>query len=235
MATATALPASNTAADKAGIFNTTILTLYPSIGNTEDLDKIVGTARLDTLYLAVAAQYSLPRYYGLQDDDFALYHAAQQLKQNTRISKSEFGEIKISVWDADGSKAAQLANGLLQQLQLMHQQLQNMSNRLILQNIQKEYNGLSNAENIDSAKNMQHDFATPALRQEQLQQYAKLMSEYRLMVQTNPPVLLVVEAARPPLYPDRPNVEQNVTIAFFASLFFSILLVIAIDGRSKDV
>src|SRR5690349_8175946 len=72
---ATALPASSTATDKAGIFNSTILTLYPRIGTTDDLDKIEGTARLDTLFLAVAQKADLPKAYGLPDDDYAVYNA----------------------------------------------------------------------------------------------------------------------------------------------------------------
>jgi len=222
---ATALPASSTAADKAGIFNTTILTLYPSIGTTDDLDKIEGTARLDTLFLAVAQKAGLPKAYGLPDDEYAVYNAAMALKKNTRIGKSEFGELKIRVWDKSNERAAQLANALLQQLQVMHQHLQSQSNNLILQNLQKDYVQLAGTTSTDS-------MAISAVK-EQLQRYAQLINEYKLMVNTNPPVLLVVEPARPALYPDRPDVVMNVAIAFFVSAVFSFLLVVAMEGRSR--
>jgi uncharacterized protein involved in exopolysaccharide biosynthesis len=237
LSVATALPASSTATDKASIFNTTILTLYPSIGTTDDLDKVVGTARLDTLYLAAAQKLDLPKHYGLPNDEFALYNAAQKLKKNTRINKSEWAELKIKVWDEDREKAAQLANGLLQQLQQMHQQLQSQSNALILQNIKKEYAQLRAAGGTDTS--LIKETTTKIIfnneaKKEQLLQYEKLINEYSLMVNTNPPVLLVVEAARPALYPDRPDVLQNVVIAFIASIVFSMLLVVFLVGNKKE-
>jgi uncharacterized protein involved in exopolysaccharide biosynthesis len=51
MATATAIPASSYAGDKSKIFNQNIQILYPNIGDADDLDRIVGTAKLDTLYI----------------------------------------------------------------------------------------------------------------------------------------------------------------------------------------
>ena len=45
----TALPASEFATDKAGIFGENLQTLYSSLGTPDVLDKVVGTAKLDTL------------------------------------------------------------------------------------------------------------------------------------------------------------------------------------------
>ncbi|MEO6071599.1 MAG: hypothetical protein ABIN57_02555 [Chitinophagaceae bacterium] len=233
LSTVTALPASSTATDKGAIFNTNILSLYPSLGTADDLDKIVGTTKLDTLYTAVANQFNLPNHYGVTKEQFPLYVAAQKLKTNTRINKSEYGELKIKVWDTESVVAAQLANGLFQQLQLMHQQLQNKSNQLILQNLQKEYTREVVARG-QSAAVMEADstsVSTVPLVAGGAMQYQLLINQYQLMVTTNPPVLLVVEEARPAMYPDRPKVLQSVLVAFFASLLFSFLLVLAICGN----
>ena len=59
LSTTTALPASSYAADKASIFNNNIQQLYPAMGTPDDLDMIVGTAQLDTVYIAVAEEFDL--------------------------------------------------------------------------------------------------------------------------------------------------------------------------------
>jgi len=53
---ATALPASSYATDKTSVFSQNLQTLYATIGLPDDLDKIVGTAHLDTVYRYVIAQ-----------------------------------------------------------------------------------------------------------------------------------------------------------------------------------
>jgi hypothetical protein len=58
----TALPASSYATDKARIFNNNIEQLYPSIGTADDLDRVVGTAQLDTLYLALVQDKDLVQH-----------------------------------------------------------------------------------------------------------------------------------------------------------------------------
>ena len=108
---ATALPANPLISDKARIFNQNIEALYPEIGTADELDRIEGTAKLDTLFLAVATDHKLVGHYniGTTAGD-ALDKAALQLKNNSRINRTGFGELKIKVWDKDKQMAAALAN-----------------------------------------------------------------------------------------------------------------------------
>lgn len=62
----TALPAPTYATDKAAIFSDNIQLLYPGIGTPDDLDKIVGTAQLDTVYHYVVDQLALIGFYGFK-------------------------------------------------------------------------------------------------------------------------------------------------------------------------
>ena len=64
MAAATALPASSASADRANIFNSNIQELYSAFGNPDDLDIIIGTGHLDTIYLATASELQLDSHYG---------------------------------------------------------------------------------------------------------------------------------------------------------------------------
>src|SRR5689334_6862621 len=69
LSTATAVPASSVATDKARIFNENIQGLYSALGSPDDLDRIIGTANLDTVYMAVAQQFTLPDHYKLKGEN----------------------------------------------------------------------------------------------------------------------------------------------------------------------
>src|SRR5919107_240666 len=66
LSVATALPANSVTTDKGHIFNEGIQELYSSLGTPDELDRFVGTAQLDTIYLAAAAAHGLPQHYGVK-------------------------------------------------------------------------------------------------------------------------------------------------------------------------
>ena len=122
---ATAVPASAYAADRARVFNENVDGLYSNLGSPEDLDMMLGTARLDTLYLAITDQFNLYDHYKIPADEEApRLKAARKLKKNSSIIKGDFGELRVKVWDTDKQLAAQLANALLEKLQAIHRDLQ---------------------------------------------------------------------------------------------------------------
>lgn len=229
----TALPASGVATDKARIFNNNIEQLYPSIGNPDDLDRVVGTARLDTLYLALAAEKALARHYKMEKEK--PLKVARQLRKHTRVEKSEYGELKVRVWDKDPAMAAALANGFFQKLQQLHQSLQSQGNALVLQRLQEQYRQLQQGYtgDLDSLNGGSGDLVQIRRRslQDQIAQYEKLMAEYSLMLHTNPQALLVVEPARPAIKADKPRIAQTLLLAAFASLVFGLLLSVALQSR----
>lgn len=137
LSTTTALPANSALNDKARIFNNNIEGLYPSLGLPDELDRMEGTAKLDTLYIAVTNDLKLAAHYGLEDKD-STYNAALLLKRNTNISRSAYGELKINVWDKDKVMAADLANNLLRKLNEFHQHIENANTSLFLQKMKDE-------------------------------------------------------------------------------------------------
>lgn len=235
----TALAANPVTGDKARIFNQNIDALYPELGSPDELDRIEGTAKLDTIYLAAAKDFRLAAHYGLDTTETtALINAARVLKQNTTINRTGYGELRIKVWDKDNTMAASLANALLQTLNDIHQHLQTENNRMVLQRLKEDYrlkqqalNGsLSAGDSSEkqSAK-MPSEKATFAT---QLQQYSQLINEYELALKTAPRVLLVVEAARPLPWPDKPATVLTVVLSFLSSFLFSFLLAVFIESRS---
>ncbi|MBO9659682.1 MAG: hypothetical protein J7527_12745, partial [Chitinophagaceae bacterium] len=136
LAIATALPANPITADKSLIFNDNIRDVYSSIGTPTELDRVVGTAQSDTIYLSVAQKFDLVSFYKIdKDKDFALMKAAKQLKEDSKVSKTEFGELMIRVWCSNKLLAPQLANAMMDELALMHQEILNRNNQLVLKNI----------------------------------------------------------------------------------------------------
>jgi uncharacterized protein involved in exopolysaccharide biosynthesis len=222
---ATALPASSFNADRASIFNKNIQALYSSLGTTDDLDKFIGTAQLDTLYLAAVTDLHLTQHYKFENSRNGVERAVQKLKRNSNIAKSEWGELKVKVWDEDRNRAAQIANALLQRLGSLHQELQNKSNQLVLQTLKESHRIVQTDTAAKAARNQ--GTATSG----SLQEYENLVAEYSLMVAANPPALLVVEPARPPLYADTSEKLAYVLLTFFAALVFSILLSFYMEGK----
>ena len=67
--------------------------------------------------------------------------------------------------------------------------------------------------------------------QGQIQQYEKLISEYQIMVDSKPPVLIVVEKAKPTNLPDRPRRMQILIATAVLSFLFALLAVVILERR----
>lgn len=238
----TALPANSALTDKARIFNRNIDALYSELGSPDELDKIEGTANLDTIYIATAKELNLMAHYQLTNEHKApLDKAAKQLQKNTEIKRTGYGELQLTVWDKDKTMAATLANTLLRHLNEIHQHLQTENYRVILQQLQNEYTqkmqALTSSNPTPLQDSLQQDVQpgfqqSKALLVPQLQQYAQLINEYEIAVKTAPKALLVVEPARPQEKETKPDTEKAVLFAFFASLLFSVLLAFYVESRT---
>lgn len=230
LGTATAIPVNSVVSDKAHIFNPNIESLYSEFGLPDDLDKIEGAAALDTIFIAAALDFDLAAHYQLPPSGEAKFKAARNLKKNTDISKSAYGELKIKVWDKDRNLAAAIANSLLQKLQDLYQHLQNENNSFVLQKLQEDYDAKQEQYKVLVDTSQVQQIRKSALL-DRLKEDLKLIDQYEIAVKTNPPVLITVESARAPLWPDKPNIMQTVTFTFFSALVFSFLLSLFIEGR----
>ena len=244
LAVATALPAATYASDNAGIFSENLPLLYPNLGTPDDLDKIVGTSFLDTVYYFVSDEKMLTTYYGFKDENKteARQKSAAHLKRNTKVIKSDYGELKVKAWDKDRNKAADLANAVLEKLQSINQQVMNANNSLILEQIKKEYVE-KNREFKEVSDSIQR---SPASNEktifiikrdtllQQLSQYEKLSGEYELMVKANPQALITIEKARPALYPDKPKRLQVIVATAVLSFIFAIFTILILERRKTN-
>lgn len=223
LSVSTALPASSYASDKARIFNENIQELYSALGTMDELDMIAGTGKLDTLYLAVTDEFSLVDHYKTEGTpEEARLKAAFILKKDTRVTKSEFGELKVKVWNKSKNMAPQLANALMNKIQGMHQELQSKSNLATLASLEKARAAL------------QSDSISQDIRLELNTKYERLIAEYKLMVSSKPQVLLVVEKARPAIRPDKPKTITILVLTAVLSFLFALLLALTLERRKTS-
>lgn len=232
LSTVTALAANSVAADRAKIFNESIQHLYSPFGSPDELDRIEGTALLSSLYYAVAREHSLVNNYKAKDST----EAANILKKNTKIYRSEHGTLKIKVWDENRDMAAKLANALFEEIQRKHQELQVQTDIIILRQLNANYDKLLNDYRaIDSTSNsgIENDLKKRAL-QEQLFELQKQKSQFGVMVAAKTPPLLLMEAATPSAKPDKPKRLQLLFMVIAGSFIFSLLLALLLESRNRN-
>jgi hypothetical protein len=247
LSVATALPVNSVTGDKARIFNTNIEALYSDFGTPDELDRLEGTARLDTIFIAASERFNLGEHYSFGNSTEGTYLAAIRLKKNSKISRSSYGELKVKVWDVDKIEAAEMANFLMQRIQELHQHLQNQSNLVVLDKLKQQYT-VKQREYLEDADSVRKSpggsLAAPrsaisrarlVALTEQLKQYENMIGEYQLAATVNSPVLLLVENARPALWPDEPKVLAITLFTFFTALISSFLLVLFIDSRNRSL
>ena len=215
--------------------------ISPSVwANYYELDKIEGTAALDTIYMATVADLGLQSHYGISAGNESQYNAALLLRKNSKISRSAYGELKVKVWDKDNGMAARMANTLLQKIQHLHQRLQNENSRLVLQRLQQDYQNkqqqftqLSDSAATYTGAAAELWTAKKAALLQQVQQYENLIDQYQITINSNPQVLLTVETAKPSLWPDKPRVWPAVLLSLFAAFIFSFLLALFLESAAN--
>lgn len=232
LSTSTVVPANVLATDKARIFNENIESLYSTLGSPDDLDMIVGTAQLDTVYLGVADQFNLFDHYKNSDR----IRAAYLLKKYSRVMKTGYGELQVKVWDTDKELAPQLANAIIAKLEMIHSKLLNENNQLALESLQKAIKEIQ--INIDTIKNSSITESENIKRKvllNQLEEYQKLAAEYQLLVNSGSQVLLIVEKARPSMRPDKPEWVKIMIATAILSFLFALLVALALEKRKTSV
>jgi uncharacterized protein involved in exopolysaccharide biosynthesis len=240
LSVATAVPASSFASDRSRIFNENIDALYSTLGTADDLDMIVGTASLDTVYWAVAQQFNLQDHYKFNEEgDAAVSKAAVLLKKNTKVQKSEYGELKVRVWDTDKNLAAELANTIMDVLNNIHSELQSQGNRSVLNSLMEAKQ--RTRKEVDSVKTylrnadiMYEDTGFLNTRYRLLSEYEKKIAEYQLMVNNKPPVLIAVERAKPSNWPDKPRRLQIMIATAILSFLFALLAALVFERRKNN-
>jgi capsular polysaccharide biosynthesis protein len=163
------------------------------------------------------------------------------LKENSKVMRSEFGELKIKVWDTDKNLAPQLANALLDKLNSIHQSLQAANNLRVLESLKAGRLKLQQTRDnvqlapLRSTVPVPDGSANIITVLDQLKKYDELIGEYQLTLDTNPAVLVVVEKARASISPDKPKRFMLLVATAVISFLFSFLLALFLERRKRRV
>lgn len=242
LSVATAVPASTYASDKGSVFNSNMQNLYPSLGTPDDLDMVLGTAQLDTVYISVAQQLDLASHYKVEEKgQAAILKAGHIAKSRTRVLRSEYNNLKVKAWDANKDVAALIANAVMGKLQAIHTDLQSTSNKSVINGL--EAGKIKLQASLDTLIHLAHtpgDLSSTdgqASRRlaitDQVQQYEKLINQYQLMVDNKSPALIIIENARPASWPDRPPLVPLFGATLFLSILFALGVAIILERRRK--
>lgn len=233
--TAKLISANPQLADKSRLFNENIQGLYSYFGSGDDLDRIIGIADLDTTYKQLVDQYKLVEYYQFVDDSLQIRRrkAVLKLRDNLSLQRTEQGQLKIICWTRDRELSASIINTLIsvvkKQLELIwqsnYQATQHQLNHSITQTEQqfRQLNdsllNTSQAQGILLQKHMETLL-------EQLTQFRKTAATLKLMGETAPSALYVLEPAVPAAKAERPDKAAIILAATIAGFIFSLLLLL---------
>jgi len=191
----TAVASSVVAADPARLFNRQIQHLYSPLGSSDQLDLLVGSGKLDTVYRPLVRQFNLIDHYSIsRTDPKAFQKAVKKIKKRSEVFKSDHGELKVRVWDTDPALAAALANSLTAQLNSLHRDLLNRQN-------QETWSALQRASlRLETQRDsLFGDY------NKQKEAYRQLIDEYTLLLEQQPPAIHILDPASVSVSPDKPE------------------------------
>jgi len=217
LSTLVAIPGNPLLADKNRLFGNNIQGLYSSYGGSDELDRLIGIASLDTVSKMVLKEFDLIKYYTLPANDSArsVYKAIKALREDLRIQQTDKGQLKIFMWHKDSKKAAAIVNRVAAITQQMAMNMQMANNRQSLNNLYAAIASLP-GDTI-------HISPDPAGAGAQLAQYQKMIGELKLAITNNPGALIIQEYGYAAGKEDKPKKLSVIAVAFFLSLLFAVL------------
>lgn len=233
LAATTAIPANPVTLDRSIVFNNNIRDLYNSLGAGSDADILVGIAQLDTIYIAVAKLFKLDSVYSIKVKvSDRLLIAANKLKKNTRILKTEFGELQVRVRDKNRLLAPELANALMEQLALIYKNALSAHNKTMASALTNQVSVLQTRIGELESDNRSQISELTSLR-EQVTLYKKLIDEYNVMLRSETSVIHIVEPARASIKPDAPAKALVLATTAIVSFLFALWLAVLLEKRKK--
>lgn len=218
----TSIASSVVASDPARLFNPQIQQLYSPLGSSDQLDLLVGSGKLDTVYRPLVRQFNLIDHYSISGTDIkAFQKAVKQLKKRSEVYKSDQGELKVLVWDQDPALAAVLANALTAQLDVLHRDLLNRQN-------QETWSALQRASlRLETMRDsMPDEYA------HQQGVYRRLIDQYSILLEQRPPAIHILDPATPSISPDKPEWVLNMIAVTVVALLVGLTIALWMERRT---
>jgi capsular polysaccharide biosynthesis protein len=231
---ASILPVNSRLADKARFTADEIAELYSAFGSGDDLDRLFATARSNTVMLKMVDSFNLTGYYKLkQKKSYAREAAAKKLISESDIRKTEYGELQIRVWDKDSVMAADICNAIVDRVDKMHKELYQGFYAGSLQKLELIYAQKLSQVRAASVNPEKND--SSLMLSDELAQYRKSITDFRMAMQNPPPTLMVLEKAYPQVKPDKPDLLLNVLLTFLVSMFTGVATILLFtSSKNKE-
>jgi len=241
-AASTVVSANPSLADKAHLLNQNIQNLYSVFGSGDDLERIYGIASMDTVYKQLVDEFNLISYYQLTGADtnrvplnFNLLRrkAVLELKEDINIQKTEFAQLKISIWTKDAALSAKIVNRMVEITRLKEESIWKSGYEKMLVNfnrsidsLTKIYDVMSTAIKMEKENASQIYYVKSNSLYEQINAQQKAASELKLAIDNNAPSLFVLETAVAAAKPEKPNIPEVLILTAIVSLVFAVLVLL---------
>ncbi len=206
---ASLLPSNSKLMDKQRLFGENIQELYSAYGNSEDLDRLFATMHSSAVINGVSDSLDLVEHFDLTNRKNGKALAQKKLEKNIKLVRSEYGELRLQVWDKSPAMAEQIANGLIGKTQQVFDDMFRLYYERSIGNLNEELKTRNALLKQDSSLD---------LKAEQVKIRSRI-SEYQITKLNPPAAFFVMEKPYQSVIADRPKTLLNVVISFFASLF----------------
>lgn len=227
--------------DKSRLLSTHIQHLYSPYGSDDDLERLVGIANMDTVFLQLVNDFRLVDYYDLDDVRGAHAKAVEALRDDIDLLKTEHNALQILVSTKDRHLSANLANRLVELVssiaQLSWRQEYAGSIKALQSTIERAENELQvyNLELSRSNEQMQVLLLTRRAAQvEQLQQFHKSLQEYKLALENQAPAVVVLQNAKPASIHHKPRKLPILAATFLLAVAFAVLVAVAYKNKTSQ-
>ena len=218
----TSVASSSVASDPARLFNPQVQHLYSPLGSSDQLDLLVGSGKLDTVYRPLARRFSLTEHYSISGPSSkAFQKAVKKLKSNASVLKSEQGELKVRVWDTDPELAAALANALTDQLNELHSNLMSRQN-------EETWNALKRASL--HLETLRDSMPTEYIRQQSI--YRQLIDQYAVLLEQRPSAIHILDPATVSVVSDKPDWWLTFAATTALALLVGLAIALWMDRRN---
>jgi capsular polysaccharide biosynthesis protein len=235
MSATTVVPANPQLTDKNFLYGSNMQELSSVYGVEEDLDRLFTSLKLDGNFNKLVDSFKLIEHYKITPSVKALEKAGTALKKNTSIIKTENGAIKITVWDTDKNMAANLANALVVITSVRVLQNNQEINKAYTAELQNQL-----TEKYKKLEAIQASTNTAELKEVEkkallstIEQDYKTIAQLKSSIDTKLPTIISLEKAYPSSIADKPKLSFWLSLAFFGSLIFGILLVLVLEQLRK--
>jgi uncharacterized protein involved in exopolysaccharide biosynthesis len=223
---ASILPANSKMMDKQRLFSDNIQELYSAYGNAEDLDRLYATMRSNEVLNVVADSFQLMQHYQLANSNNGRIKSYRKFRKNLELEKTEYGEIRISVWDKDSDLSAQLANAIVARTR-------DVSDKMFTAFYEQSISRMKKELMVKSAMlASENDSIQKKELSQELAIIRNRMTEYQVTQLNPPPSVFVLEKAEPSPIADKPKVLLNVVVSFILGAFCSLLWLAIVYARN---